>query len=147
MKPSDSIRALPSAPSLIGGAEFSEIKNIVSKLYADKAEQAAFEGRWGILMERYAAWEKTFAGLHTSTTNRKLHLYQMMLGVFAGIALRTSAELLDVILSTVPKVGEELPTPGSGPTKVVRREITDRLGILLTLRTHEGNLISREIFD
>jgi hypothetical protein len=133
---------------MIGSPDFERIKTIVQSLSGRQSGDSTFDGRWTDLIGQYSAWEHTSVGLHTSTTNRKLQLYEMVQSRFPELLLRTNGNLADVILSAFPRPGEMVVLVAGAPkVEVLRREITDRLGVLLTLRDPDGKIYSKEIFD
>ena len=110
----------------------------------------AFDERWLSAVEGYRCWEETSAGKHTSVLNRKLKLYQLLLVAFPNVELRNNPALLQVILSTVHQLGEIVTfqtSSGKTPTRIIRREITERLGVLVTSQALDGRVISHEFFD
>lgn len=146
MKKFESANHLPSAPTLIGSAEFAEVRAIIASLSQGRTSTVELHSRWSVLQERYIAWERSFPGLHTSTTNRKLQLYELLLEAFPELPIKNDQQLLNVVLSSLPAPGQKITTP-EGEMEVMRREITARLGVLLTLKNRVGDLVSREIFD
>jgi hypothetical protein len=77
-----------------------------------------------------------------------LQLYRLLKNYVPEERLKQSDELKDAILSEVPKIGDSLAVPPNRPPmRIVGREITDRLGILFTLRGPDGAMLRHEVFD
>jgi hypothetical protein len=144
--------SLPSAPSLIGSLEFSQIQSLLSELNQRAGtDKQRIDETWGQVLKEYDAWEKSFSGAHTSTTNRKLYFYQLFCRIFPSLPLKNDSALLGIVLSDLNKPGEcirmRLPDGTIGNATVVRREITERFGVLFTMKSEKGALFSHEFFD
>ena len=137
--------SLPKLPSLAGSEEFSKIE----ALFREKSERDW--GSFKSVLRGYIKWEGTFAGAHTSALNRKLTLYKMLKAALPECEVLSSEELKDIILSTVKKAGEQVnisaPNSPDVTAWITEREITERFGILFTLRKVDGKIISHEFFD
>jgi hypothetical protein len=138
--------SLPSAPTLLRSADFNEIEMIIQCLCQDKMSREIFVLRWNEVMKCYEEWEKSFSGLYTSTTNRKLYLYELLREKFIEVNIKNNELLTNVILSSFPKPEQKIVTK-HGEMIVQRREISERLGVILTMKSDNGNIISKEIFD
>ncbi len=139
---------LPTIPSLRNSSEYASLFERLREAVELAGQQACFVEKKARIEDEYEAWENTFFGLHTSTTNRKLQFYKIAQEAFPEINLGTCDGFLNVVLSHLPAVGQSIEVPSSNSRgRVVRREITTRLGVLFTIRIDGGALVSHEFFD
>lgn len=139
---------LPSAPSFQDSSEYADLFESLRSEAKSQGEAICIAESERRLASEYKAWEDTFFGQHTSTTNRKLQFYKIAQDVFPNLDLRASDRVLSIILSQLPKVGDTIEVPNRKTTgQVIRREITSRLGILFTIKLNDDSLVSHEFFD
>ena len=142
--------SLPSAQSILSDAELDQVRHVTALLCRDTFNPSSFEEKWDRVVEEYRHWEETFAGRHTSNLNQKLQFYSLLLAAFGKVCLENQPALLDLLLSSVRKPGDTvtIPTPTAPVTgTIIRREVTDRLGVLLTIRESTGRIFAHEVFD
>ncbi len=105
--------------------------------------------RWSEIVSEYRSWEQAARG--TSRTNRRLQLLKIASERFHSLHLLGDAPLIGLTLADVRKPGEsivtKLPSDQMGRAKIIRREITERFGILYTLESEEGFQFTQEFFD
>lgn len=144
--------ALVSAPSLIGSKEFDQIHDLLKAI--DKQYEPGEHARvdcWDEIIEEYRTWEQSFPGAHTSTVNRKMYLYKIIHSYFPNYLFNSCNKFVELILSDLRKPGDlihiKLPDGTMGNATIIRREITERFGVLFTMESDKGVLFSHEFFD
>ena len=136
---------LASEPSLIESGELERLKVEIEAL---RGSEITAE-RWRPIFDKYQRWEQGCRGI--SRTNRRLQLLKIASEAFRELGLRDNPRLVDMTLADLRKPGEtiiaKLPDGRVGPAQIIRREITERLGVLYTLESQEGFRFTHEFFD
>lgn len=136
---------LASEPSLIESGELERLKIEIEAL---RGSEITAE-RWRQIFEKYQRWEQGCLGI--SRTNRRLQLLKIVSEAFPELGLCDNPRLIDMTLADLRKPGETItakfPDGRVGPAQIIRREITERLGVLYTLESQEGFLFTHEFFD
>ncbi len=141
---------LASAPTLVGSEDFRKLHDVII-LMAESAvfPNADIENVWNEVIKKYEEWESQFYGQHTSTINRKLQLFKFLRDYFP--LLSSVSGVVDIVLSDLKKPGEVmrmvLPGGKAGEAKVMRREITERLGVLFSMESSDGIIFTHEFID
>src|SRR5882724_3590025 len=61
--------------------------------------------------------------------------------------LKTDPRVIDLVLAGCRTVGDKVVDPRFGECEITQRSIGDRFGILYTMKTPNGSLVSFEFFD
>jgi hypothetical protein len=134
-----------SGPGLVQSGELERLKVEIEAL---RGSEITAE-RWRPIFEKYQRWEQGCPGM--SRTNRRLQLLKIVSEAFPELGLRANPRLIDTTLADLRKPGETItatfPDGRVGPAQIIRREITERLGVLYTLESQEGSRFTHEFFD
>lgn len=128
---------------------FQKLKEII-KEYAGISD---FEHKWQKVVKEFSSWELSEPARNTSDVNIRLHFLERVCVAFPEVKLNTVPIVVESVLSDsgVKNVGDAIrgrqPDGTIGTLKIVRREITDRFGILYTLETQDGLRFAQEFFD
>ena len=112
-----------------------------------------FACKWEAVIAGFRQWEASWEGQNTSTVNVRLEFLRRLDAAFPNSQLRTKEELIDQVLdgSGIKAQGDTIvgqqPDGRRGKAKVLRREATEKFGILYTLETDEGFQFTREFFE
>jgi len=80
--------------------------------------------------------------------NIKLIFLQMLLKHFPSLSvLKTDPRVIDLVLAGCRTVGDKVVDPRFGECEITQRSIGDRFGVLYTMKTPNGSLVSFEFFD
>lgn len=129
--------------SKINITPLKEAVRLASKSFLEYGE---FDSRWDSLISNYATWMRELKCLNTSTINLKLKLYQLIIDAFPIVPIRDDKQITAIILSDIPETGSKINIQNR-EMEIIRREISDRFGIVLTLKDPDGRMISQEFFD
>ena len=113
-----------------------------------KGDTAGFEPAWKRFLVEFQQWATQSPAQNTSGLNVKLEFLQMLLEQFPPLsALRTDPRIIDLVLAGCRMVGDKVVDPRFGECEITRRSIGDRFGVLYTMKTADGSLVSFEFFD
>lgn len=139
---------LPTIPSFRNCSDYATLFERLREAVDLAGQQACFVVKKERIEDEYKAWEDTFFGRHTSTINRKIQFYKIAQEAFPEIDFGSCDGFLNAVLSHLPAIGQSIEVPSSySRGRVVRREITTRLGVLFTIELDGGALVSHEFFD
>lgn len=108
---------------------------------------SVFEARWSAILEDFKKWEFGPIGQNVSRIVVQLEFLRRLCVIFPDSQLQNDEEIIKLVVSDAKAVGNHISLPPQIKAKVVRREISDRFGILYTLETAEGSRFTRELFD
>jgi hypothetical protein len=136
----------PAATSnLIEASEIEQFRLAIERLEATPIQSNLWDGT----VSEYRQWEQSVLGM--SKTNYRLQLLKIVSEKFPDLNLRSAPALIDLTLADLRKPGEfisaKLPNGTVGGAKIVRRDITERLGVLYTLESADGLRFTHEFFD
>lgn len=112
-----------------------------------------FENKWQVFIKEFRNWEASPIANQISRLNVRLEFLRRLSAVFPEARLNQNPSVAELVLtdSGVKNVGDTLTGKQPGGVtqtlKVVRREISDAIGILYTLETEGGSRFTREFFD
>jgi hypothetical protein len=107
-----------------------------------------FDRTWQRFLLEFRQWSTQFSGQNVSMLHLRLGFLQMLLTHFPSLsALRTDPRIMDLVLAGCRMVGDKVVDPRFGECEIMQRSIGDRFGVLYTLRTSDGSLVSFEFFD
>jgi hypothetical protein len=107
-----------------------------------------FDPTWKRFLLEFRQWSTQFSGQNVSMLHLRLGFLQMLLTHFPSLsALRTDPRIMDLVLAGCRMVGDKIVDPRFGECEIMQRSIGDRFGVLYTLRTSDGSLVSFEFFD
>ncbi|NJM37922.1 MAG: hypothetical protein HC845_08760 [Akkermansiaceae bacterium] len=139
---------LPTTPSLRSSDEYPRLFDEIHKESILKGLEMSFSKSKVLLEEKYKNWEETFFGQHTSSTNRKIQFYKIAQEFFPQLDLGECEPFMSIVLSNLPELGARVEVPiRKEQGRVIRREVTSRLGVLFTIKMDDGELVSHEFFD
>jgi hypothetical protein len=85
---------------------------------------------------------------NTSILNIKLEFLQMLLKQFPPLDVsRTDPQVVDLVLAGCRTVGDKVVDSRFGECEITHRSIGDRFGVLYTVKTPTGSLVSFEFLD
>jgi hypothetical protein len=61
--------------------------------------------------------------------------------------LQIDARVIDLVLAGCRRVGDKVGDPRFGECEITQRSIGERFGLLYTMKTPNGSLVSFEVFD
>ena len=93
-------------------------------------------------------WTAQGYAQNTSSLNVKFGFLQMLLKHFPSLSvLKTDPQVIDLVLAGCRTVGDKVVDPRFGECEITQRSIGDRFGVLYTMKTPNGSLVSFEFFD
>jgi len=111
-------------------------------------DTADFEPAWKRFLVEFQQWATQSPAQNTSGLNVKLVFLQMFLKQFPQLdVLRIDPRVIELVLASCRTVGDKLVHPRFGECEITRRSIGDRFGVLYTMKTEDGSLVSFEFFD
>lgn len=111
-------------------------------------DTADFEPAWKRFLVEFQQWATRSPAQNTSGLNVKLVFLQMFLKQFPQLdVLRIDPRVIELVLASCRTVGDKLVHPRFGECEITRRSIGDRFGVLYTMKTEDGSLVSFEFFD
>jgi hypothetical protein len=125
----------------------------LKKLVKNQVNDATFEEKWEKIIEDSVRWESSPTGSKASTSIVRLQFLEKICAAYPKAELYKNPEIVDLILSDsgVRSVGFNfkcaLPNQGVEMATIIRREITEKFGILFTIETAEGFRFTREFYD
>ena len=113
-----------------------------------EGDTAAFEPAWKRFLVEFQQWAAQSPAQNTSGLNVKLTFLQMLLKQFPQLdVLRTDPGVIDLVLAGCRTVGDKVIDPRFGKCEITQRSIGERFGVLYTMKTPNGSLVSFEFFD
>jgi hypothetical protein len=140
---------IDSEPKFSRSQTVEQLKDLVKKLVADET----FDSKWRTLMGDYEKWEASPLWQGTSRVNVRLEFLRGLCSSFPERKLNTEPAVIELLLagSGLRDVGDTFkgrePNGKAATLAVIRREVTDRFGILYTLETQDGSRFTQEFFD
>jgi len=109
---------------------------------------ADFEPAWKRFLVEFQQLTTQSYAQNTSSSNFKLGFLQMLLNHFPSLsALKADPRAIDLVLAGCRTVGDKVVDPRFGECEITQRSIGDRFGVLYTMKTPNGSLVSIEFFD
>ena len=113
-----------------------------------RCDATDFDPTWKEFLVEFQEWATQSPAQNTSTLNLKLAFLKMLLEEFPTLsALRTDPRVIDVVLAGCRMLGDKVVDPRFGECEITQRSIGDRFGVLYTMKTLNGSLVSLEFFD
>ena len=110
-------------------------------------DPAGFEPTWKRFLVQFQQWSTLSPAQNTSGLNVKLEFLQMLLKQLPQLStLRTDPRVIDLVLADTGcrMVGDKVVHPRFGECEITQRSIGDRFGVLYTIKTPDGSLVSFE---
>lgn len=126
-----------------------KLKDLLKK----RVNRIDFDEKWQNVVADFSPWESSTPVRTTSNLNVRLEFLARVCAVFSDVNLYRDEEIVSLMLSDsgTRNVGESFtcktPSQRTEMVKVVRRELTERFGILYTLETQDGSRFTHEFFD
>jgi hypothetical protein len=131
------------------GTEFTEQIHQIASGHL-RGDTIDFEPSWKRFLAEFQQWTTQPLAQNMSTLNVKLDFLRMLVKQFPALdVLRTDPPVIDLILADTAcrTVGEKVVDSRFGECEITRRSIGDRFGVLYTMKTANGSLVSFEFFD
>jgi len=131
-----------------GSDEFKMVRDLVKKC---EEHSTSFEERWGKISMEFQEWEKSIAGVNSSLLSHKMYFLKLLFQEFPSLQDNENERIANIIFPNILTREEQL-TAGQtettiGRVRIVRREITHRGGLLLTLEEPDGNRFTHEFLE
>jgi|GEM_PF-2272647 hypothetical protein len=110
-----------------------------------------FEKLWQSAQDKFTSWsnkleEKNHSVNFTSSLNLKLYFLRCVVDTYHNDNIRTNQEINGLIIGSEP-IGKKELTLGNKVYQVINSSISERYGIMLTLKDAKGKNITWEYFD
>ena len=126
-------------PMFSNDDQFRMLKKFV--LEAEK-ESSDVEKRWERISKNFKIWESTPHGTNSALLSHKMYFLELLFEEFPLLLNRENERIANIVFPDTLVVGQEL-----AGGRIVRREITNRGGLLLTLEKPDGTRFSHEVLD
>jgi len=128
--------------------EFKMLKDLVQEF---EKNSASAEERWDNISKKFEEWEKSFPGANSSLLSHKMYFLGLLFQEFPSLQNNENERIANFVFPDILTIGEQL-TIGQnktsiGPVRIVRREITHRGGLLLTLEKPDGSRFTYEFLE
>jgi len=125
----------------------------VEEMLSKKAtmETAVFQTAWQHVLDDLKSGNLALSAQNTSRLNNQLELLRIIEKALPNLNPRSDEEIVKLVVFDAKNVGDHVAMPDQNASqheaKIIRREITERFGILYTFETPDGTILSREFFD
>ena len=146
---------MPMPMTLTAAEEFLDvpISTTLRTLVRSIVDDAAFDGKWRTLLDTWRDRESSSSRANTSCLNARLECLKDLSQAFPEARLHKDLAIVDLLFSGsgLRSVGDSLavdpPHGETGFPRIVRREVSDRFGILYTIENQDGSRFSAEFLD
>jgi hypothetical protein len=120
-------------------AEFIMLEEFVLRV---EKESSNTENKWNNILTNFGSWENSPVGMNSALLSHKMYFLELLFKEFPMLLKRENESIVNIAFPNTLVVGQEL-TVG----RIVRRELTNRGGLLLTIEKSDGTLFSHEFID
>ena len=125
--------------TFLNSEEFIMLKEIVLKI---EKESYNTEKQWKNILTNFGSWENSPDGVDSALLSRKMYFLELLFREFPMLLKRENERIVNIVFPNTLVVGQELAVG-----RILRRELTNRGGLLLTIEKSDGTLFSHEFID